>query len=93
MTFSITKGPLTRGETSEESVPIPHNMEPMLRKLGMPTFLVQGVVTLREDYTVCSEGDVLTPEQCQLLKCFHVVSAKFKVAVIASWIDGIFQVL
>ena len=28
-----------------------------------------GMVTLIRDYTVCSAGDVLTPEQCRILVC------------------------
>jgi mRNA turnover protein 4 len=47
--------------------PFPHNMEPQLRQLGMPTQLVNGVVMLRSDHVICREGDVLTPEQAQLL--------------------------
>jgi len=42
-------------------------MEPQLRKLGLPTTLKTGVVTCLFDYTVCNKGDVLTPEQAQLL--------------------------
>lgn len=55
-------GPLLRGST-----PVPHNMETQLRKLGMPTELNNGVVHLRGDYTVCSAGAILTPEQAQVL--------------------------
>ena len=42
-------------------------MEPELRKLGLPTMLVNGIVTLSRDHVVCREGEKLTPEQAQLL--------------------------
>ncbi len=61
-TIVINKGPLNRGEA-----PFPHNMEPQLRKLGMPTELLKGIVNLRQDYTVCKEGDTLTPDQAHIL--------------------------
>ena len=45
-----------------------HTMEPMLRtKLSMPVKLTKGVVTLIEPFTLCQEGDELTPEQAQIL--------------------------
>lgn len=44
-----------------------HAMEPQLRKLGLPTTLVRGVITLSKDYTVCTKGSILTPEQAQIL--------------------------
>lgn len=44
-----------------------HTMEPQLRKLGMPTSLEKGVITLIKPFTVCRKGDVLTPEQAQIL--------------------------
>jgi mRNA turnover protein 4 len=47
--------------------PVPNNMEPHLRKLGLPTELIQGIVHLRSDYTVCKEGEALSPEQAQIL--------------------------
>lgn len=46
---------------------MPNNMEPQLRKLGMSTRLNKGVVTLDRDHVLCREGDVLTPEQGNLL--------------------------
>ena len=61
-TIMIPEGRLMRGEEI-----VPHNMEPHLRKLGMPTVLINGIVHLERDYTICKEGDVLTPEQAQLL--------------------------
>lgn len=45
----------------------PHTMLEPLRKLGLPVVLERGVIRLTEDYNVCSEGDVLTPEQTQIL--------------------------
>jgi mRNA turnover protein 4 len=60
--FSLEKGPLIIS-----ALPVPHNMEPHLRKLGLPTELIQGVVHLRSDHTICKVNDVLTPEQSHLL--------------------------
>jgi len=45
----------------------PYSMEPQLRKLGLPTALQRGVINLTQDYTVCTKGSVLTPEQVQIL--------------------------
>lgn len=44
-----------------------HSIEPHLRQLGMPTSLQKGVVTLLKDYTVCTQGQTLTPEQARIL--------------------------
>lgn len=44
-----------------------HSIEPHLRQLGMPTALLKGVVTLLKDFTVCTEGQTMTPEQCRIL--------------------------
>jgi mRNA turnover protein 4 len=67
--FSLKQGPLIIC-----ALPVPHNMEPHLRKLGLPTeliqgifSLIQGVVHLRSDHTICKVNDVLTPEQSHLL--------------------------
>lgn len=81
---TIPAGPVMRNEEEK----MPHNMEPQLRKLRMPTRLVNGVVTLDSEFTICNEGDVLTPEQAQLLKLFYVTMADFKMTPIAYWWNG-----
>lgn len=57
-TLELPEGPLSQFD---------HSMEPQLRKLGMPTSLQKGVVTLIKPFKVCQKGDVLTPEQAQIL--------------------------
>ncbi|KAF3930715.1 hypothetical protein ABW19_dt0209106 [Dactylella cylindrospora] len=86
MTFTIPAGTVYSrgGEIAEEDdVPLAHSLETTVRGLGMPTRLVNGKVTLNEDYTVCEEGDVLNSQQTRLLKLFGVVTAEFKVKLIA----------
>lgn len=78
--FCKTTGPLKRGEDA-----MPHNMEVQLRTLGLPTVLVNGVVTLSRDHVVCSVGEKLTPYQAQLLKHFFIQMAEFKIRVLGYW--------
>jgi mRNA turnover protein 4 len=55
-------------ELPEGSLPqFDHSMEPQLRRLGMPTSLQKGIITLIKPFKVCQKGDVLTPEQAQIL--------------------------
>ncbi|KAG0307991.1 mRNA turnover 4 [Dissophora globulifera] len=82
-TFVVPAGPVHRGEDV-----FPHNMEPQLRSLGMPTTLNNGIVTLTNDYRVCKEGQTLTPEQAQLLKLFMVQMAEFHVTLKSYYVDG-----
>ncbi|CRK87768.1 CLUMA_CG001533, isoform A [Clunio marinus] len=58
-----------------------HAIEPHLRKLGMPTKLERGIVTLMNDYTVCEKGQTLTPEQAKILKLVGRPLATFKVNI------------
>lgn len=69
-----------------------HSMEPQLRQLGLPTSLQKGVITLIKDHSVCSEGDILTPEQARILKLLGNEMMEFKITVQCMWSnDGSFE--
>ncbi|KAJ2660301.1 mRNA turnover and ribosome assembly protein [Coemansia sp. RSA 1200] len=78
----VPAGEVFRGYTKE---PFPNNMEPQLRQLGIPTLLRQGKITIDYDYTICEEGDVLTPQQSHLLKHFWIKMAIFKVELLGCY--------
>ena len=69
--------------------PLPVQIEPTLRKLGIPTRLVKGKVTLEErpeesmdddeGYLVCKEGDTLDSRQTSILKILGVRMSEFKI--------------
>ncbi|CAD1477190.1 unnamed protein product, partial [Heterotrigona itama] len=63
---------------SEGPTEFSHSIEPHLRQLGMPTILQKGVVMLIKEYTVCKEGQMLTPEQARILKYLNRPLATFK---------------
>lgn len=62
-----------------------HAIEPHLRSLGMPTKLDKGVVTLYKEFTVCTEGKTLTPEQARILKLIAKPMATFSLEIKCSW--------
>jgi mRNA turnover protein 4 len=62
-----------------------HTMEPLLRSLGLTTTLKKGIIHLLKSYTICSNGDILTPEQAKLLKLFQRPLAQFQIKVKAHW--------
>lgn len=62
-----------------------HAIEPHLRSLGMPTKLEKGVVKLYKEYTVCTEGKLLTPEQARILKLIAKPMATFSLQIKCSW--------
>jgi len=62
-----------------------HSMEPQLRKLGLPTQIQRGIVALIHDYTICSEGEKLTPEQAKLLKLFGMKTVEFRINLLCFW--------
>lgn len=71
-----------------------HSLEPYLRRLGLPTSLQKGVVTLVKDHEVCKEGEVLKPEQASILKLLGVKMATFKITMEFLWnSDGTCEVL
>ncbi|CAH1991978.1 unnamed protein product [Acanthoscelides obtectus] len=78
-TIELKEGPLKQ---------FAHSREPYLRKLGMPTKLDKGVVTLIKDYTVCKERDILTPEQATILQYLDHRLATFRFILKAKWTKG-----
>ncbi|CAF0803324.1 unnamed protein product [Rotaria sordida] len=62
-----------------------HTMEPLLRSLGLMTTLKKGIIHLLKPFTICSKGDILTPEQAKLLKLFQRPLAQFKIKVKVHW--------
>ncbi|KAI8872173.1 N-terminal nucleophile aminohydrolase [Ramicandelaber brevisporus] len=88
-TVVIPSGQLFKSEDE----PFPSNMEPQLRNLGMPTSLKVGKVVIENDYTICKEGDSLTPNQAQLLKLFCRPLAEFRVKLLCHWSDDKFEEL
>lgn len=74
----------TGGEQAiEDDVPLPHSLEPTLRKWGMPTRLIKGKITLDAPHEVCKEGKTLNSNQTALLKMFGIALADFKIQVLA----------
>jgi len=78
--FKLEKGPLT----------LPFPIEPRLRKLGLNTKLDEGVIQLLAPTAVCKEGDILTPEQCDLLELFEVKMSYFRLNLVCMWSGGEF---
>ncbi|XP_078584945.1 mRNA turnover protein 4 homolog [Branchiostoma floridae x Branchiostoma japonicum] len=90
------------GNTAVQTVvlfegPLPqfsHSMEPQLRQLGLPTKLERGEITLISDHTVCTAGDVLTPEQARILKLLDTPMVNFHITLDSVWSnDGTFELL
>lgn len=65
-----------------------HTIEPHLRRLGLPTTLERGVITLIKEYQVCKKDAPLTPEQASILKLLGIQLAKFKVVIKCHWTKG-----
>ena len=84
---------MTQYGVGGEEDPIPMQIEPQLRKLGVPTRVVMGKVVLEEmaeeamgiddddGYLVCREGDVLDSRQTGILKILGVRMAEFKMGL------------
>lgn len=84
------------GFVATETVQVPQGPLPQfigsmvesLRSLGLPVDLKKGAVVLNQDYTICKEGQTLTPEQCKLLQHFDRKMAEFKLEMLSSWSSG-----
>ena len=69
-----------------------HAMEPQFRRLGLPTKLVNGKVQLLGEFTVCNEGDILSPEMADVLKLKGIQMAEFHITLECVWKkDGSFK--
>lgn len=61
------------------------SQEHNLRLLQLPITLKHGKVVLTQDFTVCSKGDVLTPERAKLLEYLGYKQAKFSLQLISHY--------
>ncbi|KAI5356166.1 PREDICTED: mRNA turnover [Prunus dulcis] len=68
-----------------------HEMEPFLRKQGMPVRLNKGVVELVSDFLVCDEGKPLSPESARILRLLGIKMATFRLHLISRWSPGEFE--
>ncbi|KNA21428.1 hypothetical protein SOVF_043330 [Spinacia oleracea] len=69
-----------------------HEMEPFLRKQGMPVRLNKGVVELISDFVVCEEGNPLSPESSRILRLLGIKMTSFKLHLICSLRGDDFEV-
>ncbi|XP_021749175.1 mRNA turnover protein 4 homolog [Chenopodium quinoa] len=79
----LKEGPLTE---------FSHEMEPFLRKQGMPVRLNKGVIELISDFVVCEEGNPLSPESSRILRLLGVKMTSFKLHLICSLRGDDFEV-
>eukprot|EP00250_Pteridium_aquilinum_P005509 c15590_g1_i1 orf=122-814(+) len=82
-TVELKEGPLDQ---------FSHDMEPFLRKQGLPVRLNRGVVELIADYTVCQEGEHLSPEASRILRLLGIQMAAFRMHLICRWSPDEFHV-
>ncbi|EPS65449.1 hypothetical protein M569_09326, partial [Genlisea aurea] len=82
-TVELKEGPLDQ---------FTHEMEPFLRKQGMPVRLNKGVVELVSDYVVCEEGKPLSPEAARILRLLGIRMATFKLHLVCRSSSDEFEV-
>nr|CCA14209.1 mRNA turnover protein 4 putative [Albugo laibachii Nc14] len=81
-TIVIPKGPLPQFTGS---------MVQTLRELGLLVDLKNMQVILQEDTTLCTKGNLLTPEQAKLLTHFDRKMAEFRLQLVSVWSGGKYQ--
>jgi mRNA turnover protein 4 len=69
-----------------------HEMEPFLRKQGMPVRLNKGAVELVADHIVCEEGKPISPEAAQTLRLLGMQMATFRLYLVCRWSSDDFEV-
>jgi len=69
------------------------SMEIQYRKLGLPTELKNGVVSLREEHYLCRKGELINVEQAKLLKLFDHKLSTFQIQLVCSLGDDGFETL
>ncbi|XP_057465040.1 uncharacterized protein LOC130754804 [Actinidia eriantha] len=69
-----------------------HEMEPFLRKQGMPVRLNKGVVELVSDFVVCEEGKPLSPESARILRLLGIKMAPFRLQLVCRWSPEDFEI-
>eukprot|EP00271_Cylindrocystis_brebissonii_P006733 TRINITY_DN19512_c0_g1_i2.p1 TRINITY_DN19512_c0_g1~~TRINITY_DN19512_c0_g1_i2.p1 ORF type:complete len:237 (-),score=41.39 TRINITY_DN19512_c0_g1_i2:470-1180(-) len=81
------------GSIATETVELPegpleqftHDMEPFLRKQGLPVRLLKGVVELIASHTICTEGEPISPEASRMLRLLGNTMAVFRLKLVARW--------
>ncbi|GKY97527.1 hypothetical protein MPSEU_000710900 [Mayamaea pseudoterrestris] len=81
--------------TNEMLAAFPVSMMEQFRKLGMPVEIKNGklLLTDREEWRLCKQGENLSAEKCKLLVHFEKKLSKFKVQLAAYWSKGAFELL
>lgn len=82
-TVELKEGPLEQ---------FTHEMEPFLRKQGLPVRLNKGAVELVADHIVCEEGKPISPEAAQTLRLLGMQMATFRLYLVCRWSSDDFEV-
>lgn len=82
-TIELEEGPLEQ---------FTHEMEPFLRKQGMPVRLNKGVIELVADHVVCQEGEPISPEASRILHLLGVQMATFRLNLVCRWSPDEFEI-
>lgn len=72
-------------------------VEQQFRKQGLPVKIHNGKIVLldgKQEYRLCKEGEVLSPEKCKTLTHFGIKLSEFRVKLVCHWSkDGGFDKL
>eukprot|EP01126_Amoeba_proteus_P063383 TRINITY_DN8737_c0_g1_i4.p1 TRINITY_DN8737_c0_g1~~TRINITY_DN8737_c0_g1_i4.p1 ORF type:complete len:222 (-),score=29.13 TRINITY_DN8737_c0_g1_i4:256-921(-) len=91
-TYSVQDYPRTGFvATKDVSIPTgilehyPASLELRFRSLGVPTKLTNGQIEVLGDFSVCREGEVLSPDQARLLILLEEKMSQFRIQLLCSW--------